>query len=159
MKAFATVLIAAIAVLGIGVSPMSHQNFDPEYVGSSTCINGCHASDAAASEWPKMGHASALKVIDGAAPTFPPNTAPNTVTLPAGTSWSDFNYVLGGYGWKALYVTTDNKFYTAGPDGQFNVADGSTQPYHQGGWTGRSVQCSRRLDAALPSGRGSGFRV
>jgi len=52
--------------------------------------------------------------------------------LPAGKAWTDFGFVMGGYGWKALYVTTDNKFYTAGADAQFNVKDGSVQPYHQG---------------------------
>jgi hypothetical protein len=76
------------------------------YVGSQTCRN-CHVeyhNDMLAS-----GHPYKLnKVVNGQPPTYPSSSVP---TPPPGASrdaWSDVAYVIGGYGWKARFITADS---------------------------------------------------
>lgn len=130
---FTTLVVFAALVAGIAMSPQAPPTLEPTYVGSSTCL-GCHSSfhPTIAAEFPKTGHPNALKSVSGAAPTYPANTSPTAVEVPAGTSWNDFAYVVGGYGWMARFVRSDGKLYTAGDDAQQNMADGSRVPYRQG---------------------------
>jgi len=133
MRITATIVFAAL-LAGLAFSPQS-PSLEPTYVGSSSCAQGCHTGRvddfSAWTDLPKSGHSFILNPVSGSAPTYPANTSPG-VTPPAGTSWSDFSHVIGGYGTKALFVKTDGTIYTAGDDAQLNIADGSRVPFHQG---------------------------
>lgn len=104
-----------------------------DYVGSATC-GTCHASNY--EKFMQSGHPYKLSaVVDNTAPTYPFD-GQQTATVandgpPAGHSWSEFAYVIGGYGWKARWVKTDGNILT-GPDVQLNLADGGYVAYHDG---------------------------
>lgn len=81
-----------------------------EYVGSEICA-GCHTEIAAAHS--QSGHAYALsKVVDGQTPEFPFS---NLTDPPQGYSWTDISYVLGGYGWQAIFVNQAGYIITDEP--------------------------------------------
>ncbi|MBI5030632.1 MAG: cytochrome c3 family protein [Chloroflexi bacterium] len=74
------------------------------YIGSDKCA-ACHKdiSDVYA----KSGHAFKLnKVVDGKAPTMPFTKIDQ---LPAGYTWNDISYIIGGYNWKYRFI--DKKGY------------------------------------------------
>jgi hypothetical protein len=105
------------------------------YVGSSICKT-CHdninpnAGYNIWEEYSKSGHPYKLNKVEGGHPTYPANTTPG-VELPAGKTWDDFSYVIGGYGWKARFVKLDGKIFTASDSAQYNLADGSWALYHK----------------------------
>jgi hypothetical protein len=69
------------------------------------------------------GHAWALlKIVDGAAPTFPESAVPNP---PEGYTWDDIHYVIGGYGWMARFVDKQGYMLTGDEETptQFNLAN------------------------------------
>jgi hypothetical protein len=77
----------------------------------------------------KSGHASALsKVVEGKAPEFPFS---NLNDPPSGYTWNDISYVLGGYGWQAIFTNKDGYIITDEPGksgnseykNQFNLAN------------------------------------
>ena len=104
---------------------------EPTFVGSETCIN-CHNNfdPELISEYQKSGHPYKLNPVDGAPPTYPENTSPGVIP-PPGTDWDMFQYVIGGYGWKARFVKPDGRIYTLTDSAQYNLADGSWVPYHK----------------------------
>lgn len=129
---FTLALVIAALIAGVASSPRP-ATLEPTYVGIDVCL-GCHqfTTKTLVTEYMKTGHANALSEVSGAAPTYPENTSPTPLEPPSGTSWSDFAYVIGGYGWKARFVMSSGSVYTAGADAQQNVADGSRVPYHMG---------------------------
>ena len=90
--------------------PMGEPGLDfiqANYVGSLTC-EGCH-EDLYAS-YQNTGHAHALtKVVDGAAPEYPFSELPGP---PDGYTWNEVSYVIGGYGWKALFLDQEGNIIT-----------------------------------------------
>ena len=69
------------------------------YVGSDACQE-CHKELYASYE--KSGHAYELnKVVDGTPPQYPSS---EVKAAPDGYTWHDVAYVIGGYGWKALFI-------------------------------------------------------
>lgn len=107
----------------------------PEYVGRSACKE-CHADLYAA--YLDTGHAHALhKIVDGAAPEFPESKVPKP---PAGFTWNDIQYVIGGYGWMARFVDKQGYLLTGNADAltQYNLAnkrlktDAGWVAYHAG---------------------------
>ncbi|MFN8439405.1 MAG: multiheme c-type cytochrome [Caldilineaceae bacterium] len=71
----------------------------PTYVGSDVCKE-CH--EELFTSYKQTGHASALSMVaDGKAPSFPFSEIKSP---PEGSTWNDVLYVIGGYGWKALFV-------------------------------------------------------
>ncbi len=76
------------------------------YVGSQTCRN-CHLQYH--NQMLASGHPYKLnEVVDGQPPEYPHSEVPSP---PPGTSrnqWDDIAYVIGGYGWKARFVTVDS---------------------------------------------------
>ncbi len=113
------------------------------YVGSQTC-GTCHAEQYA--EFMESGHPYKLSAVEnGVPPTYPWDSEHMTGATvandgpPAGTTWDDFAYVIGGYGWKARWVKKDGNIHT-GPDVQLNLwangpewvayHDGEVKPYN-----------------------------
>ena len=90
------------------------------YVTSDVCQT-CHAQ-----KWTDLfdsGHPYKLnKVVGGVAPTYPHTTVANP---PVGFTWADITYVIGGYAWKARFLTDSGWIITDGIDGvnaQYNLA-------------------------------------
>ena len=96
------------------------------YVGSDVC-GGCHTNTF--NDFAKTGHPYKLnKVVDGQPPTYPFSTVP---APPAGYTWSDVTYVIGGYGWKARFIGLDGFIITAGGQNQYNLATSGWVDYHK----------------------------
>lgn len=101
----------------------------PNYVGRNACKE-CHADLYAA--YLGAGHAHALhKVVDGAAPAFPESEVADP---PAGFTWDDIQYVIGGYGWMARFVDKQGYLITGDADAltQYNLANRSLKT--EAGW-------------------------
>lgn len=113
------------------------ETFAQNYVGSNVC-QGCHNTVNAnlgyniVTELFKSGHPYKLVPINGAPPVYPANTSPGVPNTPPGTSWSDFKYVIGGYGWKARFVKNDGRVFTSDSSSQYNIATGGWVPYEYG---------------------------
>ncbi len=111
-----------------------------EYVGSDRCIT-CHnrvnedMGYNIVEEYMKTGHPYKLNATNGDHPVYPENTTPG-VELPAGKSWSDFSYVIGGYGWKARFIDHNGKIFTGDTDSdslaQYNLENSGWVEYHKG---------------------------
>lgn len=87
-----------------------------EYVGSAKCSN-CH--DAIYTTFMKSGHPWKLtKVVDGQPPEYPFTTIRD---LPAGWTWDQISYVIGGYNWKARFMDLNGYIITDSPE---NMASG-----------------------------------
>lgn len=87
------------------------------YVGAQTCA-GCHKEiyDVFA----KSGHAwNMVKVENDQAPAYPYT---KLAEPPAGTTWENISYVIGGYKWKAIFTNADGYIITDG-DSQYNYAN------------------------------------
>ncbi len=116
--------------------------FGQTYVGSETC-SGCHGvADLSGAgynihgEFIKTGHPYKLNATTDQAPVYPANTSPG-VLLPTGHDWTDFDFVIGGYGWKARFIDTTGHIFTGDElsvdsVAQYNLADGSWAQYHVG---------------------------
>ena len=77
------------------------------FVGSDTCAE-CH-EELYASHL-ETGHANALTpIVAGEAPEFPFSEVENP---PEGLTWNDISYVIGGYGWKAIFVDLEGNLVT-----------------------------------------------
>jgi hypothetical protein len=107
----------------------------PAYVGRDACKE-CHADQHAA--YMTTGHAFALsKIADGAAPMFPESEVSEP---PAGLTWDDIQYVIGGYGWMARFVDKQGNLVTGDADAltQYNLenrtlkTDAGWVAYHAG---------------------------
>ncbi len=109
---------------------------DPEipvlaFVGSETCKE-CH--EAKYDMWVESGHPFKLTKILGEAPTgsFPgfseyPNDA---VEPPAGFTWADISYTIGGYAWKMRFINQDGWIITGLEDNQYNFEQDLWSDYH-----------------------------
>ena len=87
-----------------------------DYVGSQTC-GGCHTD--LYDIFSNSGHAHALsKVTDGQVPEYPYS---NLNDPPDGYDWTDISYVLGGYGWQAIFADKDGYIITDAPGQSGNV--------------------------------------
>jgi hypothetical protein len=126
------------------------------YVQSNTCRN-CHIDYY--NDMINSGHPYKLNaVVGGQAPEYPNSEVP---APPTGFTWSDIAYVIGGYGWKARFITADSGWIITdamdGVNAQYNLprddlgvgsewvayhaSDTERKPYDCGachpGWPGR----------------------
>ncbi|NUM46372.1 MAG: hypothetical protein HUU38_16845 [Anaerolineales bacterium] len=98
-----------------------------DYVGAEKC-GECH--EEAYSKYNLSGHAANFtKVVDGQAPSYPYDSVTGGLNQPPeGYTWNDISYVLGGFGWKALFVDA-NGYLITNPPGESGVVDFENQ-YH-----------------------------
>lgn len=101
------------------------------YVGSDVCAT-CHGSQY--EKWVKSGHPYKLIKIFDEAPTqsFPdiaqyPN---DPVDPPAGYSWSDISYTIGGYGWKMRWIDNNGYIVTGIENNQYNFETDTWTNYY-----------------------------
>ena len=109
------------------------------YLGSKACQN-CHAETYA--EFMTSGHPWKLNPVDsvlahGGPASYYPSPANTFWTQsnagpPPGTSWEDFAYIIGGFGWKARFIKTDGYIYTVEGQGQYNLETNEWVSYHAG---------------------------
>jgi hypothetical protein len=99
------------------------------YVQGVTC-GDCHPSYYT-EVYEMSGHPYKLNKVDGAAPSYP--NGPGVPNPPAGYTWDDVTYVIGGYGWKARYIGTDGYIITpAAGLNQWNLLWSIWTDYHPG---------------------------
>lgn len=106
------------------------------YAGSQICAS-CHNEIAAA--FTRSGHPYILSpVVEGQPPDYPGREVP---APPEGYTWEEISYVVGGYGWKALFLDSQGYLITGNsPDSpaQYNLEnerlflDAEWAPYHPG---------------------------
>lgn len=90
------------------------------YIGSDACKE-CHTD--LHESYQGTGHAWALnKIVDSTAPEYPETKVSDP---PAGYTWDDILYVIGGYGWKALFVDKQGNLITGDAEAttQYNFAN------------------------------------
>lgn len=136
--AFGLVMISMILLPGCpGTSPLTdgsgvyNNTADPtnnsaKYLGSEAC-RACHPVVAANNEI--HGHAHKLTAIQGSAPVFPEQgTRAGVPNPPAGFTWEDVAYVIGGYIRKARFIDHEGYILTNDADGvdpQWNLTFGA----------------------------------
>lgn len=111
-----------------------------DYVGAAKC-GECH--EDAYAKYSLSGHASNLtKVVNGQPPVYPyDNVTGGITTVPEGYTWNDISYVIGGFGWQALFFDK-NGYLITNPAGETDATDYANQ-YHfantklevDAGWT------------------------
>jgi len=107
----------------------------PDFVGSQSC-KACHDNVNANTgyniweEYTKTGHPYKLNAVSGGPPSYPPNTSPGVPAPPPGSNWSQFVYVIGGYGWKARFIKSDGNVYTETDQVQYNLETKGWVAYH-----------------------------
>jgi hypothetical protein len=108
--------------------PVFNNTTDPtnggaSFIGSAAC-SACHADIAELSSL--HGHSFMLNPIAGAPPEYPVQAERAGVPdPPAGQTFDDVSYVIGGYTHYALFVRTDGFLMTDGTEGvptQWNLA-------------------------------------
>ena len=98
---------AAEAPTGVGAA---------SYVGDSTCA-GCHQEIS--NIYLQSGHPWQLnQVVDGQPPAYPFTELSEP---PAGYTWEDILYVVGGYNWKARFINKEGYLITDEPGASGNA--------------------------------------
>lgn len=137
--AVCAVVMLEITLLGCGGVPVSDDDSgssgpngtEATYLGSATCV-ACHSGLVTLHS--QHGHSQALKRIEGRAPAYPVEAdqagVPNP---PAGLSWFDISYVIGGYTKAANFIDASGYLVTDGTLGtlsQYNLENliNQTQP-------------------------------
>lgn len=115
------VLVSGCAPIapGNGASSDFANTTDPtndgaSYLGSAAC-GACHADIA--DRHTLHGHANQLTAIVDGAPVFPGGVGTSVPQPPAGFSWQDIAYVIGGYVRRASFIDRDGFIPTTGSTG------------------------------------------
>lgn len=128
--------IILISMVAVAISFTSCNNDDgtpvpteKAYIGSAEC-QSCHTEIY--DKFVKSGHPYKLsKVENGVQPSIPYTTDAGMVfPTPAGYTWADISYIIGGYGWKVRFIDNNGYIITGADDTQYNIADGSQVAYH-----------------------------
>lgn len=132
--------VVPAVLLVVLASPPSGSVQTDRYVGDEACL-ACHGPvDRAGvhydvpAEVAKSSHPYALMTPP---PAYPEGTNEAGVPAPPGLDWSEIAYVVGGYGWKALYVTHDGRLHST-DSSRYNLATGS--------WSAHEFEPGRRFD-------------
>ena len=116
-------------VIGNDKLPVHKPAPNATYVGAETC-KMCHLEEY--EDWSTTGHAYKVMTPDEALKLRA------DMPLPEGYDWNDILYVIGGWGWKSVYLGRDGYIITKKKDGsslrenQYNWQDGSWSSYHSG---------------------------
>jgi hypothetical protein len=112
-------LACGIVLLTLGISGTS---LAQDYVGAEYCAQ-CHPLDPSEADnfahWRKSGHRFILQ--EGAEAQHRP------LHPPAGKTWDDISYVVGGYATKAIFLDENGYIVTSTVDPEGNPVDGMNQ--------------------------------
>lgn len=100
-------------------SPPSETITNTNYVGAEKCFT-CHMEIY--DSFMATGHPYKLYKITGRAPSYPTATSPGVPDPPAGYTWDDITYAIGGFGWKARFMDR-NGYIITGNEVQYNFAN------------------------------------
>lgn len=132
----AGLLALAVAGLGAGCSdeddklPITPPPTEKTYVGTDVC-RGCHASEYAV--FAASGHPNKITpVVNGQRPGAPLQLPDQP---PAGLTWGQVKYIVGGWGWKARFVTMDDQVLI-GENVQYNL---QTDQFATAAWANYNV--------------------
>jgi len=135
------ILVAGLAMLaGCSNDTDNEGGTDPPtepptlaFVGSDACA-ACHTDIHM--HWQDSGHPYKLTKIDGVVPTgqFPTFSAfpGDPVDPPAGYTWANVSYTIGGYGWKMRWIDDQGYIITQNDDTQYNFENQTRVAYHAG---------------------------
>lgn len=109
----------------ISIASITVSQAAASYAGSEACAK-CHAANY--NDFRVSGHPWKLRPAEEA--KFSP------LPLPAGVTWDDVSYVVGGYKWKSRYMDQQGYIITS-PGGQpgknqYNLANGKWSDYEAG---------------------------
>ncbi len=116
--------------------------FAQDYVGDQAC-SGCHMNALDGTPgffagYANSGHPYKLNYIGGLEPAADawPNSAIPPLPIVNGVQlqWSDIEYIIGNFYWKARFIDRDGYIYTGQADEttQWNLATETWSPYHAG---------------------------
>ena len=118
----AALIITTSLAFGMSSGSPAHGQPDDGYIGSATCF-ACHRNDGEIVSAPDHGHANMLTpVVDGMKPE-----AVN-VEPPAGMTWADISYVIGGATTYARFLDTTGHVVT-GPEAQWSITGKTHTPF------------------------------
>ncbi|MFG0252711.1 MAG: multiheme c-type cytochrome [Phycisphaerales bacterium JB038] len=128
--------LAAIALLALTCTAQAQ----PTYVGDQSC-SGCHANNPYTGffdAYINSGHPWKIFRTQGMTP--PPDNWPHSPVPPLPVvydvqlEWSDVEYVIGNFYWKARFIDRDGYIYTGDVDEttQWNLLTQEFVPYHAG---------------------------
>ncbi len=120
MLRFPVGLMVVVAMVTLAAGAQSVSDRKVEYAGSSAC-RSCHLDIY--ENYSQSGHPIKIQKVSDGPPTFAPDTSPGVPSPPAGMTWSDISYVIGGYGWKARFMDLEGYILTGPQDRQFNLAN------------------------------------
>lgn len=115
----------------VGNAVAQDQRAQEEYVGDAYCKT-CHAKTYLS--YRKTGHPYKLQKINGGPPVYPPGTSPGVPAPPADKAWDDITYIIGGFGWQALFLDREGYILTGKTDRQYVLANPSLGT--EAGWNG-----------------------
>ena len=95
-------------IIGNDKLPVHIPDENATYVGADTC-KMCHQQEY--EDWASTGHAYKLMTPDEALKLRA------DMPLPEGYGWNDILYVIGGWGWKSIYLARDGYIITKKKDG------------------------------------------
>ncbi len=142
-------LIAGVMLCLLGVAVffaatpgevVSQEMGNTQFVGSETCAD-CHADEY--NQHVLHGHNYKLNaVVDGQPPEYPFSEVSEP---PAGYTWDDISFVIGGFAWKARFIDLEGYIITGDEDAttQYNfpliddrtgdvIIEAGWVPYHAG---------------------------
>ncbi len=105
-------ILGVMAVFGL-------QSSAQEFAGSQRC-KACHLQIY--EQYTQTGHPHKIQKITDVPPAYPANTSPGVPQPPAGKTWKDITYVIGGFGWKARFLDNEGYILT-GKERQYNLAN------------------------------------
>lgn len=106
---------ATTALLGPFNNSTDPTNGGASYIGSAAC-SACHSDVAELTR--VHGHSQALKASNGLPPEYPPEgTRAGVPNPPAGRTYNDIGYIIGGYTKGAFFVGADGFVLTTGVTG------------------------------------------
>jgi predicted CXXCH cytochrome family protein len=115
-----------------------------EFAGSDKCME-CHQD--AYDKWVKSGHPYKLTKIEGERPdnSFPAESAfpQDPVEPPAGYTWDDITYTVGGYGWKIRWIDSNGYMITLNDDTQYNFENQTRVAYTSSPIGTKPYDCGR----------------
>lgn len=115
---------------------------DNAFIGSAACgaQAACHQHAQIVAQVEASGHPHILTpVLGGVKPGDPLRLDDDP---PTGTTWNELRYVVGGYGWKALFVNEQNQLLS-GSETQYNIP---TEQYRTPEWAAFDAGPSAEYD-------------
>ncbi|MBX2821665.1 MAG: T9SS type A sorting domain-containing protein [Rhodothermaceae bacterium] len=164
---FCTSLLLVVVLVFLTPGQVESENpasLMPEFIGSETCRE-CHSnpelSEAGFNIWEEAQNEAHVHALSLPGVQFPEGTNDNPIMVPPdGSTWDDYAYVIGGFGWKATFVRKDGSQVTGAELAQYNLETGEWTAYHPGEDLSFDVECARcHTTGITPEGSWNGIEA